>query len=112
MPAYKERLTICPREDGQPISIRDFPLWWDRRAFFNKYGKRRIDSGNPFYVDYYLLLSGAEARAWDKRCREADAENGRNQEAHMIEPMRQVESLLSNAGWVIIESYEWESGLD
>ncbi len=66
MPAYRERIYICPGENGQPAWILDFPLWWDRGAFFKKYGDRQIDTGNPFYVDYGLLLTGSEANAWDK----------------------------------------------
>jgi hypothetical protein len=112
MPAYRERIYICPGENGQPAWILDFPLWWDRGAFFKKYGERRIDTGNPFYVDYGLLLTGSEAKAWDKRCREALAGYPGNREPHVVEAMRQLESRLGSAGWVIVESSEWESGLD
>lgn len=112
MPAYRERITVCPGENGQPIQIMDFPLWWDRRAFFNQYRDRQIDTGNPFYVDYGLLLTSSEANAWDKRCREAFASNAHSQKAHLLEAMRQLESILKAARWVIVESSEWESGLD
>lgn len=112
MPAYREKIYICPGENGQPVWISDFPLWWDRRAFFSKYGERQIDTGNPFYVDYGLLLTGSEANVWDKRSREAFANNPDSQEPHVVETMRWLESLLKAASWVIVESYEWESGLD
>lgn len=112
MPAYRERIYICPGENGQPAWIMDFPLWWDRGAFFKKYRERQVDTGNPFYVDYGLLLTGSEARAWDKRCREAFAGSPEGQKAHMLEAMSRLESLLSMARWVIVESYEWESGMD
>lgn len=111
MPAYRERIYICPGENGQPAWILDFPLWWDRGAFFKRYGDRQIDTGNPFYVDYGLLLTGSEANAWDKRCREAFAGYPRSQEAHVVEAMRKLESILRTASWVIVESFEWESGL-
>ena len=109
MPAYRERIYICPQKNNQPAWILDFPLWWDRRAFFQKYGDRRIDTGNPFYVDYGLLLTGSEAWVWDKHCREAFPGS---QKPHMVEAMRALESKLRTASWVIVESYEWESGLD
>jgi hypothetical protein len=112
MPAYRERIYICPGENGQPAWILDFPIWWDRGAFFKKYGDRRIDTGNPFYVDYGLLLTGPEANAWDKLCREAFAGYPRSQEPHTLETMRRLESILRTASWVIVESFEWESGLD
>ena len=112
MPAYRERIYICPGENGQPAWILDFPLWWDRGAFFKKYGDRQIDTGNPFSVDYGLLLTGGEANAWDKRCREAIAGDPRSQKPHLVEAMRRLESILRTANWVIVESFEWESGLD
>ncbi len=112
MPAYRERIYICPSENGQPAWILDFPLWCDRGAFFKKYGERRIDTGNPFYVDYGLLLTGSEANAWDKRCREAFAGYPRSQKPHVVEARRKLESKLRAASWVIVESFEWESGLD
>ena len=109
MPAYRERIYICPSDNGQPAWILDFPLWWDRGAFFKKYGDRKIDTGNPFYVDYGLLLTGGEANAWDKRCREAFAGD---LQPHVVDAMRRLESILGTASWVIVESFEWESGLD
>ena len=112
MPASRERIYICPGENGQPMRILNFPLWWDRRAFFSEYGDRQIDTGNPFYVDYGLLLTSSEAIAWDRRSRETFAGKPRAQEAHILEAMRQMESMLKHASWVIVESYEWESGLD
>jgi hypothetical protein len=112
MPAYRERINICPGENGQPAWILDFPLWWDRGAFFKKYGDRKIDTGNPFYVEYGLLLTGGEAKAWDKRCKEAVAGDPRSQKPHLVEAMRRLESNLRTAKWVIVESFEWESGLD
>lgn len=112
MPAYRQRIYVCPSENGQPAWILDFPLWWDRSAFFRKFGDRQIDTGNPFYVDYGLLLTAQEAKAWDKRCRESFAGGARSQEPHVVEAMRQLESTLDSSSWVIVESYEWESGLD
>ena len=112
MPAYRERIYICPGENGQPAWILDFPLWWDRRAFFKEYGDRRIDTGNPFYVDYGLLLTGSEAKAWDRRCREAPASDPAIRTPHLVEAMQRLEFLLGTASWVIVASSEWESGLD
>jgi hypothetical protein len=112
MPAYRERITICPREDGRPAWILDFPSWWQRRAFFEQYGQRRIDTGNPFYVTYGLLLTAGEAITWDKRCKEALVADPRGRRPHMVEAIERLEAMLKAAGWVVVESYEWESGLD
>jgi hypothetical protein len=108
MPARREKIYICPREDGQPAWIMDFPLWWDRRAFFEKFGDRKLDTGNPIYVDYGLLLTNGEAMAWDKRCREAFSGVLR---PHIAQAMDRLAPRLKSASWVIVESYEWESGL-
>lgn len=111
MPVYRQRVYICPDQSGQPGWILEFPLWWDRSAFFEKYGDRQFDTRNPFYVDYGLLLAGWEAVAWDRQCRERFARDPRSQQEHYVKALREWESLLDKASWVIVESYEWESGL-
>ena len=112
MPAYRERIYICPRENGKPGWIKDFPSWWNREAFYEKYGDRRIDTGNPFTVDYGLLLTVGEAMAWNKRCGEAFAQGPDGQKEHFVESRFWWQSALKQAGWVIVEMYEWESGFD
>ena len=111
MPAVRQRVYIFPDQHGQPGWILEFPLWWDQSEFFHKYGDRQIDTGNPFYVDYGLLLTGWEAIAWDKRCREQFATDPRSTEPFFVEAMQHWESVLQTASWVVVESYEWESGL-
>jgi hypothetical protein len=112
MPAYRERIYICAGEDGRPLRVVDFPTGWNRRAFFQQYGQRRIDSGNPFYVDDGLLLSAGEAMAWHQRCKEALADDPEGRAEHIVGAMERLESMLKTASWIIVESYEWESGLD
>jgi hypothetical protein len=58
-----------------------------------------------------MLLTGWETMAWDKQCREKFAQDPRSKETFFIEAMHHFESLLKAASWVIVESYEWESGL-
>jgi hypothetical protein len=89
----------------------DFPIWWDRREFFKKYGNREIDTGNPFYVDYGLLLTRGEALAWDRHCREAFTQDPGRDQAMFTEAMHHLETRLKTTSWVIVESYEWESGM-
>lgn len=112
MPAYRHRVYLCPERNGQPGWIMDFPLWWDRSEFFKKYGDRRIDTGNPIYVDYGLLLTQGEALAWDKQCREAFTQDPSSRPARIVEAMHHWETRLKTTSWVIVESYEWESGMD
>jgi hypothetical protein len=111
MPAVRERIYICPDQNGQPGWILELPIWWNRQAFFDKYGRRQFDTGNPTYVDYAFLLTGWEAAAWDRLCREQFALDPRSKEAFFVEAMHRLEPLLKAASWVIVESYEWESGL-
>lgn len=111
MPAYRERVYVCPDRSGQPGWILDFPLWWNRQEFFKRYGDRQIDTGNPIYVDYGLLLTGWEAIAWDRHSREQFARDPHSEQPFYLEAMQRFETLLGTASWVIIESYEWESGM-
>lgn len=106
MPAYRERVYVCPNQSDQPGWIVEFPAWWNRREFFKKFGDRQIDTGNPIYVNYGLLLTQWEAAAWDAQCREAFTDD------RYHEAMQQWEVMLQAASWIIVESYEWESGLD
>ena len=111
MPARNERIYIYPAEEGQPGQVMRFPIWWDRRGFFEKYRDREIDTGHPLYVDYVLLLTAGEALAWDKRCREQFFSDPRGKNLNIVSDMEQMELVLKKAKWVIVESYEWESGL-
>ncbi len=118
MPARSERIYLCPHKHGQPGWIMDFPAWWSRSGFFEKYGSfdkegsRWFDTGNPFYVDYALLLTMGEAAAWDKQCREAYAQGLHSQDAAITEATALLQARLNASSWVVVESYEWESGLD
>ena len=58
------------------------------------------------------MRAGGEALAWDRRCREAFAQDPRSKQTVVIEAMRQWDKLLKGTSWVIVESYEWESGLE
>jgi hypothetical protein len=112
MPTYRERVTICPARSGEPVWVGDFPIWWQHSEFLKKYETRKIDTGNPFYVDYGILLTVGEALVWDKHCRQLFAHDPRSQLEAVQGSMEQWATLLNNAGWVIVESYEWESGFE
>ena len=112
MPARAERIYIYPSEKSRPGQVMRFPVWWDRRGFYEKYGDREIDLGHPIYVDYALLLTPGEALAWDKQSIQEVYPNDRSIPPKIMSDMQQLELALKNARWVIVESYEWESGLD
>ena len=72
----------------------------------NKYRQREVDTSSPFYLNFALLLTGWEARAWDKHRRENFSGDRRSGEPYFIAETSRMESVLSKAGWVIVESYE------
>ena len=111
MPARAERLCIFSGEAGEQEKVMDFPLWWDRRGFFGKYGDRQIDTGNPFSVDYEYMLSPEEALAWDKESREKYSADPNNLKPHIVSAMQALYAALKEAQRVVVESYEWDSGL-
>ncbi len=112
MPARSERITIVPDVNGQAARISRFPFWWDRAGFIEKFKAREIDSGNPIDANSAWLLTAAEATVWDARCRAAFSLDAFAGNLNVQEEMLQLEHLLRQAAWVIVESYEWESGLD
>ncbi len=112
MPARSERIYIIPCKNGEPIRILPFPLWWNRSEFIKKYQRRELDLENPIDANYAWLLSSAEAIAWDKECNMQFCRDPLKNEPNVLEERRELESALVKASWVIVESYEWESGLD
>lgn len=111
MPARSESILVVPEANGLPVRILRFPVWWDRAAFFEKFKDREIDTANPIDWNLVWLLGAAEATIWNDRCRAEFSEDPRSGEPAVQEEMRQLECLLSQASWVIVESHEWESGL-
>ena len=111
MPARTERITLIPSDNKQPNKTIRFPIWWDRRGFFDKFRERELDTGNPFYVDYAYLLTAGEAMVWNKECHDAYIQQQANPPQRIVETMTQIEATLKKCRWVIVESVEWESGM-
>jgi hypothetical protein len=112
MPARQERIYLYSRASDQPNKVVDFPLWWDRREFLQKYQDRQVEEFHPVYVNYAMLLTVGEAMAWDQQCREKFSTNPNSMKSHMVIAMARFKVDLKTTKWVIVESYEWESGLD
>jgi hypothetical protein len=112
MPARSERIVVVPDENGQPVLIRRFPVWWNRSEFFKRYSHREIDIGNPIDINFAFVLTSAEAATWNKECAEQFSLTSISSKNVVVEDMHQLELVLRNASWVIVESYEWESGMD
>jgi len=112
MPARAERLCFFTGEAGEKERVMDWPLWWDRRRFFEQYGDRKVDTGNPFYVDYTIQLTPEEVLAWDRECRAKFYADPDSIKPHIASAMQRLQAAAEKSRWVIVESYEWESGLD
>lgn len=112
MPTYRERIYLSPAKSGDPGWVMDFPAWWNRTAFLQTYADRKMDTRNPMYVDYAMLLTVWEAMVWNEHCREAITQSNAPVPAEMQEKMNLLEARLNASIWVIVESYEWESGFD
>jgi hypothetical protein len=112
MPARFERITVVPDRDGQPVRILSFPRWWDRDAFFESFKGRELDLGNPVDWNLAWLLSATEAAIWDERCRKGFQGTRPVDPAGLEEDMRALTDTFRDASWVVVESREWESGLD
>ncbi|WP_456388069.1 hypothetical protein [Profundibacter sp.] len=111
MPARAERLYLYPdlhfdrqSESGQ---ILEFPSWWDRKAFFDRFKSREVDCSTPVDEKSAYLVFVDEAFAFDKACLERVAiKHGavppqmRDRQAEFVEALRR-------SKWVIVESYEW-----
>jgi hypothetical protein len=112
MPARSETIQIVPVKSGQPSCIMKFPYWWNRSAFFEKYRDRELDLGNP--IDYNLawLLSATEAKLWDEQCKKEFPDSEIDAHPDIFNDTGQLWDALRQASWVIVESREWESGLD
>ena len=110
MPARTEKLYVFATD--QPNRVLRFPLWWDRRDFFEKFVGRGVDTGHPLYVDYAYLLTPGEALAFDKQSREAYIADPNRKLQHVAAEMDEFAPALKGARWVVVESTEWESGLD
>jgi hypothetical protein len=112
MPARSETIQIVPEKNGQPSLILKFPYWWDRAAFFEKFRDRELDLGNPIDFNLAWLLSAVEAALWDEQCKKQFSNSEIDVHPIIFSQMGQLTEALKQASWVIVESREWESGLD
>jgi hypothetical protein len=109
MPARNERLYLVPRAPGAPVRVVELPIWWDRRGFFQHFGPRAVDTGSPFREESGILLTAGEAITLDEQGRAAFAGDPRR--AVLEQAMTDLHEALREAAWVVVESFEWESGL-
>ena len=111
---------VVPREAGRACAIFRGPSWWNSDTLppehLALYAERYIDTQNPFWMDSVRLFTAEEALAMDRAAREglrAYYRNvlGRGLSRHQIREMARFRRALKQALWVVVYTYEWESGL-
>jgi hypothetical protein len=110
MPARAERIYIFPCKNGYPGWIMPFPYWWKRSEFINRFQKREIDLGNRIDANFVWVLYSAEAVAWNEECVKSFSSDPLSNKEHVIEEQSKLEEMLRQSQWLLVESYEWESG--
>lgn len=111
MPARSERIYIFPYKNGGPGWVMPFPAWWDRSEFIARYQKREIDLGNPIDANYVYVLNSAEALAWNNECLQRSTGDPLLDRQPPASDRAVLHDRLQQSQWLLVESYEWESGM-
>ena len=111
---------VVPKEEGSACAIFRGPGWWTPDTLSPEhlalYAERHIDTQNPLWMDSVRLFTAEEALAMDRVARErlrayyrkVWKRGLRRQE---IQEMARFRRALKQALWVVVYTYEWESGL-
>ncbi len=112
MPTRSERLYLYPdlHPGRQPESgqVLEFPFWWDRREFFNRFKAREVDCSNPVDDKSAYLLFVDEAYAFDKDCLAQSTKRLGTLPTHIQDQNTEFLGVLRRSKWIIVESYEWD----
>ena len=105
---------VALRGDEPGWSVENV-FWWDTWALLEKYPHRILEG--LAYTDYVLVLTPVEAMEWQRHLREAfDRDPNRHSAAAQYESVeafsRRLEATQYDIRWVIVEMYEWESGME
>ncbi len=112
---------VVPKEAGSACAIFRGPSWWGPETLapehLDLYVERYIDTNNPVWMDSVRLFTAEEALAIDKSAREGQRAYyrkafGRGLRRDEIKEMARFRRALKQAVWVVVYTYEWESGLD
>jgi len=110
VPARAERLYLYPGlhmdRQADPGHILEFPVWWNRQAFFSQFKTRIVDCSNPLDDKSAYLLLVDEAMAFDKECL-LQKVNAGTVAPHIYDWQAELAGALRRSKWVIVESYEW-----
>ncbi len=112
--AFSTRIHLVPVKTAQLSQSVDSVFWWNVQELFEKYPYRQIES--LAYLDYVVVLTPTEAIEWQSHFRDKFIQNQMsNAIPNWQQRVDQLSQLLENqrhdVRWVIVELYEWESGL-
>lgn len=112
--ALTVKIRGVPVRDDAPVWSVDNIFWWDMLALRKHYpGREILDS--TMYLDYVVVLTPAEALEWNRRF--GDSYRLTHKPVEQTWPdapgelTRRLESTHEACRWIIVEQYEWESGL-
>jgi hypothetical protein len=112
--ALSIRIRGVPVRENVPCWSMDNVFWWDMRPLREQYPVREIVDAT-LYLDYVVVLTPSEALDWNQRFgesyRQMHGSAGTNCSDAIDELTRKLESTRDALRWVIVEQYEWESGL-
>ncbi|RME80108.1 MAG: hypothetical protein D6775_16975 [Caldilineae bacterium] len=119
---HRGQVWLVPDEAGEAAAVVEGPLWWQitdevRRAFVERFADRFVDESNPLWSDYVHVLTGEEARAFDELAQRLTREyveragSARYWYREVRPRMKRLAEVLERAVWVVVYTYEWESGL-
>jgi hypothetical protein len=112
--AFSVKIRGIPIKDDQPLWSVDNVIWWDIPLLMQNYPGREIEDQN-LYLDYVIVLTPDEAVLWNERFREDCQKKGLLQHEDGIKQIKELgdklETSKNTLRWILIERYEWESGM-
>jgi hypothetical protein len=112
---FSTRIRGVPLRGGETGWSVENVFWWNTWALLKKYPHRELEG--LAYTDYVLVLTPFEAMEWQRRFREAFEQDPHRLPTagsrQIVEALsRQLEATQYDTRWVVVEMYEWESGMD
>jgi hypothetical protein len=112
--AFSVKIRGVPVEDGASCWSFDNIFWWDMNLVRERLPVREIVDAT-LYQDYVVIMTPAEAIEWNRSFsdsyRKAHAAAGACDNDAIDRLGQRLESTRDAMRWIVVERYEWESGL-
>ena len=120
--ATRTRIVGVPVQDKHPVWVVDYILWWPMGTLIGNIGTQNAVSGfresvdSTLYLDYVGIFNKEEFVRLndDYKARFLADEDKKPLHAEQQGRMRDVDTMLKqhlDIKWILVEQYEWESGL-